>query len=145
MPMEKEDRFLVESVRNSHLDVMTEAPSLGDEANSPPPLSHHRHVSMPSKMSYTLEPPSGLGFKRLWSRRRSSFNPNAPQLTLSHYLTKEVIPNLDYYWMSVGGAGNLWRHVMFKLELKAQVNFSGPLENVCNCKCSCNSTEPYLI
>ncbi len=103
MPMEKEDRFRVESVRNSHLDVMPEAPSLEDEANSPPPPSHPRRVSMSS----ILEPPSGLGFKRLWSRRRSSFNPNAPQLTLSHYLTKEVIPNLDNYRMSVGGAGNL--------------------------------------
>ena len=101
MPMEKEDRFRVESVRNSHLDAMPEAPNLEDEADSPPPPHHPRRVSMSS----ILEPPP-TGFKRLWSRRRSSFNPNAQQFTLSHYLTKEVIPNLDNYRMSVGGAGN---------------------------------------
>ena len=104
MPMEKEDRFRVETVRNSHLDAMPEAPNLEDEADSPPPPPHPSHPRRVS-LSSILEPPT-MGFKRLWSRRRSSFNPNAPQLTLSHYLTKEVIPNLDNYRMSVGGAGN---------------------------------------
>ena len=91
------DRFRVESVRN-HLEAMPEAPNLEDAASPAPPPPHRMSLSS------ILEPPAA-GLKRLWSRRRSSFNPNAPQLTLSHYLTKEVIPNLDNYRLSVGGAG----------------------------------------
>jgi hypothetical protein len=90
------DRFRIESVRN-HLEAMPEAPSLERDAFAAPPP--HR-----LSLSSILEPPV-TGLKRLWSRRRSSLNPNAQQLTLSHFLTREVIPNLDNYRMSVGGAG----------------------------------------
>jgi hypothetical protein len=93
------DRFRVESVRPNYLEAMPEAPSLEEDAagnNVPPP----RKLSLSS----ILEPPAS-GLKRLWSRRRSSVNPGA-QLTLSHYLTKEVVPNLDNYRLSIGGAGS---------------------------------------
>jgi hypothetical protein len=86
---------------------MPEAPHLEEEAAAPQP----RRLSLSS----ILEPPT-MGFKRLWSRRRSSFNPNAPQLTLSHYLTKEVLPNLDNYRMSVGGAGEINLHQVSDLK-----------------------------
>ena len=93
------DRFRVETVRTNYLESMPESPNLEEEAASSVP-SPPRKLSLSSIID---TPASGL--KRLWSRRRSSVNPNAPQLTLSHYLTKEVIPNLDNYRLSVGGAG----------------------------------------
>ena len=96
------DRFRVESVRAHHLDAMPEAPHLEDEASAAVSPSPPHRLSLSS----ILEPPTS-GFKRLWSRRRSSVNPAAGQLTLSHYLTKEVLPNLDNYRLSVGGAGKL--------------------------------------
>jgi hypothetical protein len=98
------DRFRVESVR-SYLEAMPEAPNCEEE---PPVPAPQRRLSLSSIM----EPPT-RGFKRLWSRRRSSVNPNAPQLTLSHYLTKEVIPNLDNYRMSIGGAGTVFKSIPF--------------------------------
>ena len=93
------ERFRVESVR-SYLEAMPEAPNCDEEPPAPPPPPQLRRLSHSSMM----EPPS-RGFKRLWTRRRSSVNPNVNQLTLSHYMTKEVRPNLDNYRMSIGGAG----------------------------------------
>jgi hypothetical protein len=92
---------------------MPEAPILEEEEVEPNNPSNNLP---PRKMSLSsiLEPPTS-GLKRLWSRRRSSVNANAAQLTLSHYLTKEVLPNLDNYRMSVGGAGEYF-NVLFEVE-----------------------------
>ena len=88
---------------------MPESPT-SDEEQQQQQQFHHPYQHQPQQqqrrlsLSSMLEPPV-MGFKRLWSRRRSSFNPNLQQLTLSHYLTKEVVPNLDNYRMTVGREG----------------------------------------
>ena len=109
------DRFRVEQiiVRPQYLEPMPEAPTLEEEEVEP---NNPNNNLPPRKMSLSsiLEPPTS-GLKRLWSRRRSSVNANAAQLTLSHYLTKEVLPNLDNYRMSVGGAGEYF-NVLFEVE-----------------------------
>jgi hypothetical protein len=56
-------------------------------------------------LTVPLQEVSGSALKRMWSRRRSSIKEGPEQLTLSHYLTNEVLPNLDNYRLSLKGAG----------------------------------------
>jgi hypothetical protein len=83
------ERFRVEALRPHHLNSVPEFPPFDDDDDGDDEKPPQQQVSMSSG----LESPR-VGLKRLWSRRRSSFNPNLQQMTLSYYLTKEVLPNL---------------------------------------------------